>query len=74
MVTEWIRKRLQPYGGHLRFKLDWFFGRNVFPLSNRERRDPETGLESSAPDCLPSPMVGQDRVSDHAPIFADLVL
>jgi len=74
VVEEWIRRRLHPYGGHLQLKLDWLLGRNVVGLGDRETRDDNAGVDSLRSGCLPSQTRGHDRVSDHAPIFADVKL
>ena len=73
-LTDAIKKRLMPYNGHLCFKLDWFLGKNLRPLSEERRSDTTNGTTSLEPGCIPGRNYGPDRVSDHLPIYVDLDL
>jgi len=71
-VVRHVRRCLEPYGGYLSFKLDWFLGRGIRALRAGETVDPATGVASSSPGCVPMERTGAARISDHNPIFADL--
>jgi endonuclease/exonuclease/phosphatase family metal-dependent hydrolase len=72
LLARVIQRRLEPYGGHLHLKLDWFIGRKIRSLRGRELLDPETGVASLEPGILNTEWAGAERISDHAPIHADL--
>jgi len=72
IVRRKIQRRLQPYGGYLHMKLDWFLGRGVNPLEDNELIDPETAVVSSAPGRVALEHPVARRVSDHQPIHLDL--
>jgi endonuclease/exonuclease/phosphatase family metal-dependent hydrolase len=69
-----LRKRLEPYQGHLCFKLDWFAGKNVRALKTGERTDVSTGVVSLKAGVAKGENYGPDRLSDHLPIYADFDL
>ncbi len=69
-----VKKRLEPFDGHLRFKLDWFLGKGLNALSEGWNRDPDTGLNSLNPGRVEDLNYGPDRISDHLPIYVDLNL
>jgi endonuclease/exonuclease/phosphatase family metal-dependent hydrolase len=69
-----IRRRIEPYEGYFRFKLDWFFKKNIRPLIGEEKYDDRSGISSVNPGCLAGINYGSDRISDHLPIYADLDL
>lgn len=69
-----VRKRLEPYQGYFRFKLDWLLGKNVAPLRAGQKCDRESGISSVDPGCVEGINYGPDRISDHLPIYADLDL
>lgn len=73
-IVRHIRRCLEPYQGHLIFKLDWLLGRGVRPLRAGEADDPGAGIASADPGCIPTERTGPNRISDHVPIFADLRL
>ncbi len=68
----WVQKRLQPFQGQLRLKLDWIAARGVQALSQGRKRDAATGVFSVNPACAKGLNAGPDRASDHLPIYADL--
>lgn len=70
-LVSYVQKKLEPYGGRLQFKLDWFFGRAILPLAAGEVRDAATGIVSRDPGCVGTDRTSADRLSDHSPIFAD---
>lgn len=71
-ITRWVAGRLHPYQGRLEFKLDWILGRHVRALCHGEDHDPSSGILSEDPGCVPTERTGNDRLSDHSPIFADI--
>jgi endonuclease/exonuclease/phosphatase family metal-dependent hydrolase len=73
-IVRWVLRRLLPYSGHLDFKLDWLLGRNIRPLRHGEARDELSGTISEDPGCVPTKRTGNERPSDHSPIFADTLL
>jgi endonuclease/exonuclease/phosphatase family metal-dependent hydrolase len=73
-ISGLIRRRLEPYGGYLCFKLDWILGKHVRALRPGQKCDERTGVKSLAPGCRVGPNAGPDRVSDHLPIYADVDL
>jgi endonuclease/exonuclease/phosphatase family metal-dependent hydrolase len=72
-VAECVRRRLEPHRGHLWFKLDWLFGRNVRSAHGCELT---VGEKVPLPSCGVRAMelTGRERISDHAPIWADIRL
>lgn len=68
-----LQKRLDAYNHLLFFKLDWLLGRRVHGLRGGEIRDPVAGIVSVNPGIVQCPQHGPDRISDHLPIYADLV-
>jgi endonuclease/exonuclease/phosphatase family metal-dependent hydrolase len=72
-VADFIRSRLEAYGGYLPFKLDWLLGRGVRPAKSGELKDP-SGAFSIGAGMVPTNRRGTDRASDHSPIFADIHL
>jgi endonuclease/exonuclease/phosphatase family metal-dependent hydrolase len=74
LVRRSIQKRLDRYQGYLSLKLDWFLARNARALTEKEMRDSDSGVFSSAPGRVAVIQKGPDRLSDHAPIFTDLRL
>ena len=73
-VVRFVRRRIEPYGGYLPFKLDWLFGRGVSALQANDLVDPGSGVAASNPGCISLQRIGTGRISDHSPIFADLRL
>ncbi len=71
-VRRFVQARLDPFDGYLRLRLDWFLGRHVVSLGDREIRDSHAGVWSLGPGCVAVPREGRDRVSDHSPIYADV--
>jgi endonuclease/exonuclease/phosphatase family metal-dependent hydrolase len=69
-----VQKRLAPHQGYLHFKLDWLLGSGVRPLRQGQVCDPCTGVFSVDPGCVSQDRMGAGRISDHAPIFADLLV
>ncbi len=74
ILLEPLKKRLEPYGGYLCFKLDWFLGKNIQALTGGKMKDVLTGTESVEPACVEVENAGPGRLSDHLPIYADLDL
>ncbi len=74
VLVQAVRRRLLPHQGYLHFKLDWLLGRDVRPLRSGELADPESGVRSSAPGCVNLPRIGPGRISDHVPIYADVIV
>jgi endonuclease/exonuclease/phosphatase family metal-dependent hydrolase len=72
MIARYIRRRLAPYQGCLCLKLDWFLGRDIRGLDEKEIIDAATGVMSMKPGCRQTPWAGPDRISDHNPIIVDL--
>ncbi len=72
LLVKVIQDRLRPHAGYLHFKLDWLLGRDVHALKYEEFVDGDTGIPSLAPGCVQSQRIGIERISDHAPIYADL--
>ena len=62
------------YNHVLDFKLDWLLARGVRPLRAGEAGDLLTGQRSLGPGCVEVPRLGPERISDHAPIYADVAL
>ncbi|HRI07574.1 MAG TPA: endonuclease/exonuclease/phosphatase family protein [Nannocystaceae bacterium] len=58
-VVRWLRRRLEPYGGVVPLRFDWFAGR---------------GLSPRAPRVIERPCWGGSHVSDHNPIVVDIDL
>lgn len=58
-VWSWLQRRLEPWGGIVPMRLDWFAGRGLTPLR---------------PAVLERPSAGGIQVSDHNPIFVDVEL
>jgi hypothetical protein len=73
-VADAVRHRLQPYNGFLELKLDWLFGKNIRPLGAGEVVDLHTGISSRDPACALTPVTGAERISDHMPVFADILV
>jgi endonuclease/exonuclease/phosphatase family metal-dependent hydrolase len=73
-VADAVRNRLKPYHGFLELKLDWLFGKNIRPLSAGEAVDLHTGISSRDPGCVPTSVSGAERISDHRPLFADILV
>ncbi len=73
-IVRRVRRGLQPYRGYLSFKLDWLLGHGVRALGTGEILDASTGVAASAPGSVPMERTGPGRLSDHIPIFADLLL
>ena len=71
-VVSYVRRCLDPYKGHLSFKLDWLLGRGVQALRAGEVMDAATGVASSSAGNVSMEHTGPARISDHIPIFADL--
>ncbi len=71
-VVSYVRRCLEPYKGHLSFKLDWLLGRGIQALRAGEVSDASTGVASSAPGGVPMEHTGAARISDHIPILSDL--
>lgn len=71
-VVKAVRRRLEPYHGHLQLKLDWLLGRGIRPLGGGEATDAETGTISMDPGRVPVTTTGPERLSDHLPIHADI--
>jgi len=69
-----IRRRLEQYRGNLQFKLDWLLGRGVRPLGSGEMTDAATGIVSAGPGRVAAATTGPERVSDHLPIHADIII
>jgi hypothetical protein len=69
-----LHKRLGPYQGCLRFRLDWLFGKNVAALADEQKKDMRAEVSSRKPSCLKGEYIGPHRISDHLPIYADLDL
>ena len=65
-VVEWVRRRLESHEGYLWFKLDWLFGRNIRPADGAAL-SARSGVRSHD-------ICGPNRISDHAPIWADFLL
>ncbi|PYV18765.1 MAG: hypothetical protein DMG07_03205 [Acidobacteria bacterium] len=78
LLPGWLRarieRRLAGYNHVLDFKLDWLLARGVRPLRAGEARDGASGLRSLGPGCAEVPRLGPERISDHAPIYADVAL
>lgn len=55
----WIQRRLEPWGGVVPLRFDWFAGRGLQPLR---------------PRVIDRPRVDGSHVSDHNPIVVDLAL
>jgi len=73
-LRAWIERRLEPYEGRLDLRLDWLVGRGIRPLAPGAVEDTATGERSRGAGCVETPRWGAARVSDHAPIYADLSL
>jgi endonuclease/exonuclease/phosphatase family metal-dependent hydrolase len=73
-LLDGIKKRLDPYGGYLCFKLDWFLGKRLKPLKGGQKKDAATGVASLEPGCIIQKNYGPDRISDHLPVYVDLDL
>ena len=73
-VADAVRNRLKSYKGFLELKLDWLFGKNIRSLSAGEAADPHTGVSSRDPGRVPTPVTGDERISDHMPVFADIAI
>ncbi len=73
-VLKLIYRRLRPYRGYLSFKLDWLLGKCVRALTEEQKRDTKTGVESIKPGRLDGENSGRGRISDHLPIYADFDL
>lgn len=73
-IVRLVTKRLEPYGGFLRFKLDWILGKGVIPLRADEAYDTGSGEFSRSAGCIETDNSGLDRISDHRPVFADIRL
>ncbi|MEZ4382234.1 MAG: endonuclease/exonuclease/phosphatase family protein [Nannocystaceae bacterium] len=58
-VWSWLQRRLEPWGGIVPMRLDWFAGRGLTPLR---------------PAVLERPAIDGVLVSDHNPIFVDVEL
>lgn len=71
-IMNLARRRLAPYQGRLCFKLDWLFGRNVGALGAGERPDARSGVASVSPGVASTVHWGDERISDHKPIYADI--
>jgi endonuclease/exonuclease/phosphatase family metal-dependent hydrolase len=71
-IAAHVRRRLSAYNGYLQFKLDWFLGKGLVALRAGELRDPVTGVHSVDPGSVALPAEGEDRISDHRPIYVDL--
>lgn len=74
-LTKALAKRMRRFNYQLDMRLDWIFGRNVYPLADGEAIDDLTGIES----CAPQTITGLEtksrlQVSDHDPIVADVRL
>lgn len=74
MFHDFVRRRTEPYRDGLLMKLDWFFGRDVYPLRAGQVFDRTSGTVSSHPACVPTLRTGPARISDHNPIYADISL
>jgi len=74
MLVSGIGKRMDPYNGYLRFKLDWFLGKNLRALKVGQKRDILTQVFSMDPGCIKGKNYGPDRISDHLPVYTDLDL
>jgi len=72
LLRNWIKARLESYGGFLCFKLDWLAGKGLQALSGGQMRDPVTGITSLEPSSLKGDNSSPARASDHLPIYADL--
>jgi endonuclease/exonuclease/phosphatase family metal-dependent hydrolase len=73
-LADAVRRRLTPYKGYLELKLDWLFARRVKPLRASEMLDSQTGISSRDPGCVATPATGAARISDHMPVFADVLV
>jgi hypothetical protein len=73
-VVRAVRRRLEPYRGHLQLKLDWLLGRGVRQLGAGEVTDAETGITSADPGRIALATTGPQRLSDHLPIHADIAI
>lgn len=69
-----IQRRLEPYNGYLRFKLDWFLARRLDPLRDGQISDSRTAVSSRDPGRIETLNYGIDRASDHRPIYVDIAL
>lgn len=69
-----IKKRLESYGGYLCFKLDWFLGKGLDALTERQTSDIDSEVVSLNPGRIHTLNFGPDRISDHMPIYVDLDL
>ena len=69
-----IKKRLGSYDGYLCLKLDWFLGKRLNALTDRQTSDIDTGVVSLNPGHINVLHYGPDRISDHLPIYVDLDL
>jgi hypothetical protein len=78
LLPGWLRarieRRLAGYNRVLDFKLDWLLARGLRPLRAGEADDLLTGESSLGPGCVEVPRLGPERISDHAPIYADVAL
>jgi endonuclease/exonuclease/phosphatase family metal-dependent hydrolase len=73
-ILRFIRKRLEPYHGRLCFKLDWLFGRGLQGITTGQIQDSRTGVGSLSPGVVKGENAGPGRISDHLPIYADIIL
>ena len=69
-----IHRRLEPYEGHLCFKLDWLLAKNIRALTDEQKQDIHASVSSSGPGCRKGENSGPQRLSDHLPIYADFDL
>ncbi len=73
-IADNVQRRLQSFNGHFSFKLDWFLGKGVRGLMKDEALDRATGIASVDPGCRLTVRRGPGRLSDHSPIYADLLV
>lgn len=72
-AVSFIKRRLDPYGGYLPFKLDWLAARGFEAAAKGALRD-SSGEYSMGAGVIPTQRRGPERLSDHSPIFADIAL
>jgi endonuclease/exonuclease/phosphatase family metal-dependent hydrolase len=58
-LWRWMQRRLEPWGGRIPLRFDWFAGRGLRPVR---------------PRVLERPCWGGTHISDHNPIFVDIAL
>jgi endonuclease/exonuclease/phosphatase family metal-dependent hydrolase len=73
-VIQSVKRRISALEGYLSFELDWLMGKGLRSLRTGDVVDYATGISSLDPGCVRTERRGIHRISDHAPIHADIAL